>query len=353
MTRPQVNDLDYLAARVHGRRSRVAESERLEALCRFRQLAELSEAVCPGVEFHTVAELQRWLVEDLVRELTGMLAHLEGPGAGLLAWILTRFQVENMKVLARGYMNHTPIEVLREHLAALPHDLALDAPELATAQSLEEFVDRLPLGAPRQSLRALASLYHDQSRPFFLEAALDRGYLQELLARAAELPGEDRELIQPMAHQEVDAFHLMLVVRGRFNYGLTPELLLPLHVRWSGIPSERFSAMLAAPDLPTAAGLAVGRAIDVLPAELASSEAAATVDAAMLDALCWKRFLRLAQRAIRRSHMGLGAIFGFAGIRRVEVANLITLSEGIRMGSAEDAILARLVPRAGLEVAHV
>ncbi len=352
MTRPQVNDLDYLAARVHGRRSRVAEGARLEALCRVRQLAALSEAVCPGVEIHSAAELQRRLVEDLVRELSSMLTHLEGPGAALLAWILVRFQVENMKVLARGFVNRTPVEVLREHLATLPHDFALNAPALATAQSLDGFVEWLPLGPPRQSLRALASLYHDQSRPFFLEAALDQGYLQELLTRAGQLSGEDKDLIQPMALQEVDAFHLMLVVRGRFNYGLAPASLLPLHVRWSGIPSERFSAMLAAPDLPTAAGLAVGRAIDVLPAELGTSETAAAVDAATLEALCWKRFLRLAQRAVRRSHMGLGSIFGYVGIRRVEVANLITLSEGIRTGAAEEAIRKRLVPRAGLEAAH-
>ena len=63
--------------------------------------------------------------------------------------------------------------------------------------------------------------------------------------------------------------------------------------------------------------------------------------------------MRLANRAFRRSHMGMGAVVGYTGIRRVEVANLITLSEGIRAGMAAETIRARLLPRAGMEAANV
>ena len=69
--------------------------------------------------------------------------------------------------------------------------------------------------------------------------------------------------------------------------------------------------------------------------------------------LAWKRFLRLANRAFRRSHMDLGAVVGYAGIRRVEVANLISLSEAIRTGMAAEVIRARLIPRNDLESADV
>ena len=72
-----------------------------------------------------------------------------------------------------------------------------------------------------------------------------------------------------------------------------------------------------------------------------------------LEALAWKRFQRLANGAFRRDHMGLGAVVGYAGLRRVETANLITLSEGIRTGMTAEAIRARLVPRKELEAAYV
>ena len=353
MLRPTVDDVNHLAARLHGRRSRMAEASRLENLCRLPDFPELGRAIFPGTEFHAAADFQRRLAQDLVRELSGFLRHVEGVGADVLGWMLVRFQVENIKVLVRAFVHRTPLATPEEFLLSLPHDLALDVPALLAAGSLAEFAALLPVGAPRKSLRQALDVYHDQSRPFFLEAALDRGYLQELLHKAGSLTGEDRELITPILLQETDAFHLLLVARGKFHYGLPPELLWPLHVRGSGIPSDRFNAMLTASDVLGAAGFAVGRAIDALPSEHGSSAGPAAVDASLLEALAWRRYLRLSNRAFRRSHLGLGAVIGYVGIRRAEVANLITLSEGIRVGEAAEAIRARLIPRADLESVYV
>lgn len=348
-----MNDLDYLAARFHGRRSRVAEAERLDALYRLRTIPELAAAVFPDAKLQTSAEFQRRTLEDSLAELSHSLRYLDETGSDLLAWMVVRFQVENLKVLLRGFLDHAPSEVLREHLIALPADLALSVNELLAAETLERFVDRLPREMPRKSLRLALDHYSGQLRPFFVEAALDRGYFQELLARAGRLSDADTEVVAPIIEQEVNMFLLMLAVRGRFGYGLTPEMLLPLHLRSRGIPIGRFNAMLTAPDLRTAAAFGVDRVIDALPPEHKSSETTGPLDAAELEALAWKRFLRLANRACRRSHMGLGAIIGYAVIRRVEVANLISLSEGIRAGMAPESIRARMIPRHDKEVAYV
>ena len=148
-------------------------------------------------------------------------------------------------------------------------------------------------------------------------------------------------------------FHLMLVVRGRFHYGLSADSLRPFHVSGSRIPGDQFEAMLSAPDILTAARFAVGRAIDALPSEKKTNGGTTLLDPADLEAMGWKRFLRLSNRAFRWSHMGLGAVVGFSGLRRVEVANLITLTEGIRSGIPAEAIRARLTPRTGMEAADV
>ena len=246
MSQAMANDLDYLTAQIHGRRSRVADAERLDALCRLGQLPALGRAIYPDTEFQATADFQRRLAQELVREFSGFLKHLAGAGADLLRWMLARFQIENIKVLVRGFLHRAPLERPEEYLLALPQDLTLDAPAILAADSLEKLAELLPSGAPRKSLRRALGVYHEQPRPFFLEAALDQGYFQELLDRVAPLSGEDKELIKPIVRQEVDAFLLLLAVRGKFHYGLTPELLSPLHVRWSGIPSDRFNAMLTA-----------------------------------------------------------------------------------------------------------
>jgi len=88
----------------------------------------------------------------------------------------------------------------------------------------------------------------------------------------------------------------------------------------------------------------VGVAVDEVPA--AAKEALTPTD---LETLAWRRYYRLANRAFRRCHMGLGAVVAYAAIRRVELANLITLSEGIRQGQPADALRRRLIPAARRE----
>ena len=137
--RVAATNLDYLVARLHGRRSRLAEEERLEPLCRLPNLGELSRAVLSGAEVASVALLQRGLVQALLREWSEITAQLDGAAAAWMAWQSARFQIENLKVLARGVASRTPWARLQEHWVTLPADLALDAAALLAASDLEAF----------------------------------------------------------------------------------------------------------------------------------------------------------------------------------------------------------------------
>ena len=227
--------------------------------------------------------------------------------------------------------------------------MALDDQGMAAAESIDGLIPLVPKGVLRESLKESLETYRDHPGPFFLEAALDRGYFQGLLEGVEALPREDREIVTPMVRQEVDIFHLMLLLRGRFHYGLARELLLPLHVAGAGISRALFIEMLDAQDLHASVDRAAGWVFDGTPPEDGSKSGSETAafDAAVLERLAWKRFLRLANLAFRRSHMGLGAVIGYAGVRRVETANLITLSEGIRKGMDGATILARLIAPPG------
>ena len=347
------NDLDYLAARLHARRSRMAEAERLDSLCHIRSLPEYFRTIFPESEFKGVLDFQRLLVYELIDELSSFRAYMSGPGADLLDWTLVRFQAENLKVLIRTCLTKAPTEELYGHLVSLPKELALNTQGLAAAESPEDFVRLVPKGLLRENLEKALKNYRDYPRPFFFEAALDRGYFQGLVARTEGLSREDQEIIKPMVYQEVDIFHLMLVARGKFHYSLTPEMLRPLHVAGTRIPRAIFAAMLNDPDLYTSVGRVAERVLDAAPFEHGPNDGSMAVDASALEGLAWKRFFRLANRAFRQSHMGLGAIMGYVGLRRVEVANLITISEGIRNGMAAETIRGRLIPRTDVERAYV
>ena len=346
------NDLDYLTARLHGRRSRLAETGRLDSLCGIRSLPELASVLCPKLELPALGDLQRRLSQELVQEVSSWLPSVAGAGGDLVGWCLARFQIENIKVLLRKFSSPTPLEAPEGYLVSLPQNLALDAKSLLAAGSLGEFVRLLPPGPPRRSLRQALEIYREP-RPFFLEGALDRGYFQELLARARLVTGEDQQLIQEVVLQEIDGFHLLLAARGKFDYQLAPELLLPLHVKGGGIPREQFAAMLAAADITAVARLAQGHGIDGLGSEAGLGDGSPTIDASGLEVLVWKRFWRLSNRAFRRSHLGLGAVVGYLGLKRVEIANLITLSEGIGLAMPQGALRVRMIPRPDMQSVYV
>ena len=342
-------DMDYLAARLHGRKSRMAEAERLDSLCRIGSLGDLFHVVFPESRISGVLDFQRSLVYELAGELSGFRANISGPGVNLINWTLVRFQMENLKVLIRAFLTKVPIEDPDEYLIPLPKELTLDIRGLAEVESPEGFVRLFPKeGILRRNMEKALEIYRDNPRPFFFEAALDCSYFQGLVFRMEKLSQEDREIITPMVHQEIDIFHLMLIARGRFHYGLAPSMLQPFHVEGTRIKRSLFTAMLNDPDLYTSVGRVGERIFDSVPFEWGTGDGSNAVDASVLEGLAWNRFFRLANMVFRRSHMGLGAIMGYAGLRRVEVANLITISEGIRGGMAGETIRGRLIPRTDL-----
>ena len=351
-TAPPPN-LDYLVARLHGRRGQFAETERLDALCRLRSMTDLVRAISPQSRFTTVIDFQHGLIQEMVQELAGFAVQLTGAGSALMAWLRVRCQIENLKVLVRAFATRKPLDVALKYLVPLPDDLSLDVEALSAADSAESLALAAPEGILRDGLAAFAAAYDESPASIVLEAALDRAYFQELLKRTKALPASARNDSLMLAKQEVDTFHLMLVARGRFVYGLGADPLETFHVSGSGITLERFRQMLAADTLRDAVHQVTSLMLDWWPVtEGRYAAGSEDLSAAVLESLAWNRYHRLARRAFRRNHMGLGAVVAFAAIRRIEVANLITLSEGIRTHMPSDAIRRRLIPR-NPEALHV
>lgn len=337
-------DLDFLVARLHGRRQDVVEGDRLDALCRLRTVADLARTVLPESHCTTARQLQEQLILKTVAELTELAQQLSGAASRLMLWLRVRFQMENLKVLARAFATHRSLATAQDHFVSLPSDLDLDVLALVTADSIESFAAAIPEPRLEQGLLEAADIYEEVRKPIVLEAALDRVYFAELIKRCGALPRESRRDSLAIARQETDTFHLMLVARGRFTYRLSPEQLAPFHVDGSNLSAQRFHRMLAADNRRQAAGDAIGRALERLPMpDTAESAEGQDLDPAVLEALAWNRYLRLARRAFRRNHMALGAVIAFTAIRRIELANLITLSEGIRMQMDPETIRKHLV----------
>ena len=335
-TRGIAGDLDYLAARLHGRRSRMAEAERLDRLCRIRSLPEFVRTVFFESELKDAAAFQRHAVLELVRELSGLIAYVPEPGASLLDWALVRFQVENIKVLMRICITKAPVVDLQRYIVPLPEDLMLDAKEMAAAESIEGFVGLIPRGLLRDHLKRSPGTRERLWAALLLRSGPGPGLFPGI-------DGEDRGTLWGRSgmRQGNDLPGSGYLPPDAGGPGKIPVWLdagdAAAHCMWAGtrIPLTLFAEMLSDVDLPTTVARVLGRALDQAPFGSESGDASQpkVVDGAAVERLAWKRFLRLSNLAFRRSHMGLGAIVGYWGLRRVETANLITISEGIEKGT--------------------
>lgn len=350
MKQSGLNDLAFLCASLHGRRSRLAEMDRLNSLANLSSRQELAHALFPGLELQTQSGIQLSLLQDFVRELEWCIGYLNEAGRALVEALLMRFSIENLKVFVRYILNPAPLQELERFTLALPQDAGPAPANLSRLHSLTELIEGLK-GLPRLWLGDAVLLCGPWDRPFFFEAALDSFYFRELLHRMNRLAKGEQEALRPLIFQEIDCFHLMLFMRGHFHYGLPLDPLIRFHVPNTAIPRHQFAAMNTEPTPLMAAKRVLGRALDELPQ--IPQESPAEVVVPEIERLAWKRFLRLANAAFRHSHMGLGAVVGYLALRRVEVANLITISEGLRVGLPALRTRTRLIQRRAPETEHV
>lgn len=339
MINSNLHDLDYLAARLHGRRGGMAEAERLDALCHIRTVNELARQLFPQTQIASSRELQRHLIQQTLAELSELAATLKGPGGAMLQWLRVRYQMENLKVMTRGVVNQLPPEQVVPDLITLPPDLVLPLEYQKPAEGddpLELLLAMTPAGPLLDGIMPLERWFRERPRPFLLELALDRAYLAELLRLASALPPEDATAIRPLLRHEADGFNLQLALRGAHHYRLPLELLLALYLPGASWNSATFEQLLQMAD---------ETALIAAATPLLGKGQRPPKSAAGFEVRYRERWLQLANLHFRQRHMRLGAVIAFATLRRIELANLITLSEGLRLGIDAASLRHHLIPR--------
>jgi vacuolar-type H+-ATPase subunit C/Vma6 len=352
MAKTASTDFDYLAARLHGRRARAAHGARLDQLCKSATIDDLARETSPDRPLSTSSELQQALLHQLLREFSEAALHVDPSGRLILGWMRERFDVENLKLQLRGIIAQATPDEVQRHWVQLPAFPGAATKTLPPPRTIEDWVARLPDALSSRRLSRMAKAVDEHAGPFLLEAALDQTYFLELLKRGQRLPGPERDLVMPIFGHQANAFQLMLIVRGRFVYGLAAETLAPFYI--PSLPAAVFNEILASPDLPSLALWAQPRIIDKVPSglDLDGTESPAFYYASELERLASHRLLKLANRAFRQNHLGPAAIIGYFVLRRIELANLIAVTEGIRSAAGVESIRAHLVPRSGTEVAR-
>jgi len=349
----KAGDLDFLAALLHARYSKMVKGDRLIELSRIQNLSDLFQSVYPDKTIEDNNDFQKKILFDFISELYGFYAYLSKDYICFINWLTMRFQLENLKILLRGFFNKIPFLRIKSFIINLPGALSLNLKKLSEAETFDEFIKNSPKGFFQDILKSAAKIYGDKTKPFFIEAFLDSAYFNELISKTNSLKSTDRDYIKPIVDQEIDIFHLMLITRGVMNYNLPPDQLKLFHVKGTAIPKRIFTALLNESDLGLFIKKLEGRVIDFIPLELTKTDQSTALDLSILESLAWKRFNHLCHRVFYTNHMGFGAVIGYIGLRRIEIFNLIVLSEGIKEKFGSDFIRKHLILKDYGEASHV
>jgi len=328
-------DFDFIQAKIHGLRSRLYELERLDDLCDLRTLPQLWHRLYPEADPGDHHALERWLLRDHVATLALIRGHLPERFAPFLTWTLRRFQVENLKVVLRAWKAREPLERVVPFLAPLPDEFALRPQALLKAASLAEFLLLVPMPEFRTAGEKTAPHQVETGDTFFVETAFDAAYYRGLLAHQQRLPGDHGRSTAPLVRLEVAAYNLLCLFRVKLNYNIPYDAARLLLVR--GEPhSFRLEQLY---DFPDFADMLRFVPREMLPP--GGAESLRTI--ADLERAFWQRLLQVANRTFYRSTGDLGGIVAFATLKRVELANLMRVIEGVRYGLEPKAVREGLI----------
>ncbi|MFP4056031.1 MAG: V0D/AC39 family V-type ATPase subunit [Candidatus Brocadiia bacterium] len=332
---PLSGDFDYIQAKTHGLRSRVYEGGRLDDLCDLRAVTQLWHRLYPEAEPADHRELQRRLLADHVATLQTIRQHLPQRLQAFFTWVMRRFQMENLKVLLRAWKAGERWERVAPFLARLPTALELPAEALLQAQSLADFLMLIPVRAFRRAGQRGAAHHAETGQTFVVEIGFEAGYYEALLGQLGRLPGKHRRGASPLVRQEAAIYNLLALFRVKLGYEVPFERAARFFVPVEPHPF-RIERLYALPHFDDMVAL-VPRGL------LPRGMEAPLRTIADLERALWQRMLVVANRRFYRSLEDVGGILAFAQIKRVELANLIRVIEGVRYGLDAGAIRQGLI----------
>ena len=314
------------------------EKEKLARLCELRGFANLVGAIFPedGIEDHR--QFQRRLAEDHLQQLTWILNYLGGRAHELFVWLLRRYQLENLKVLFRGFHARRPPREVKRYIIATPEEFALPVEQMISAAGTDEFAGLVPDASLRAAVIEGLQSYAKKSEPFFFEAALDAAFYSKLLSLADEGSAEGLASCLPLLALDTDIHLVVLVLRARFNYGIDfEEIEAILRVRRAA-PVESLRAVHSAESV-TAAGQA-------LPKALAKAVGRSVQSVEDVERELGTYLHTRANAAFYGSGITMAVPVAFYFLKRIELGNLIRLAEAYRYGMSAPEMRRALVPPA-------
>src|SRR5512143_4257816 len=190
--------------------------------------------------------IEQRIIAQILDETQVLIRPLAGEARSFLSFWTARFEISNVKTLLRSKMTGERPAAALARLTPMGAFARLDNQALAHAEDVAELLQRLETGPYAGIVRHARRAFEQSLDPFKLDAALDRGYYEGLVARARPLEASAGAAFRSLMANLIDRINLVWLLRYRFNYKLPPAQVYYLLVgsRYA-LPSLRLRELAA------------------------------------------------------------------------------------------------------------
>ena len=169
-------------------------------------------------------DLEDILKRNMIKNMDKLIHYFRDDYKDLIRSLYIKYEVEDLKVLARSIFNGKEPETIEKPLSFLGKYSRVNPKRLFKSRTIRELIYSLE---GSEFFEFLIPLVDGRRENLFrFEMALDMGYFNIIQSRKLKISGEDREMLKKWEGMIADLYNIQWIYRGKKFYHLSPEELL-------------------------------------------------------------------------------------------------------------------------------
>lgn len=179
-----------------------------------------------GIHPETVSrrDIEDILKRNMIKNIDKLIYYFHDDYRILIRSLYMKYEIEDLKVLARSIFNGKDPKTLEKSLIFLGKYSQVEPEKLLEAETIRDLIYSLKGSEFYEFLIPLVDGRRENL--FRFEMALDMGYFNILQSRKLKISAKDKRLLRKWEGTVADLYNIQWVYRGKKYYNLSPEELL-------------------------------------------------------------------------------------------------------------------------------
>jgi len=169
-------------------------------------------------------DLEDILKRNMIKNMDKLIHYFRDDYKDLIRSLYIKYEIEDLKVLARSIFNGKKPETIEKSLSFLGKYSRVSPKKLFKSRTIRDLIYSLE---GSEFFEFLIPLVDGRRENLFrFEMALDTGYFNIIQSRRLNISGEDRKILKKWEGMVADLYNIQWIYRGKKFYSLSPEELL-------------------------------------------------------------------------------------------------------------------------------